>query len=84
MSLLDKLTKEQLEEMFKIESELEPCKHCGRLVLCGPPCCQGMKDDIKAKENTEKAKLEEEKKIRRKAKQQRKLMRRAKRCSQRK
>lgn len=32
------LTKEQLEAFAKAEEEAT-CKHCGRCVLCGPPCC---------------------------------------------
>lgn len=31
-------TKEQLEAAAKAEEECT-CKHCGRCVLAGPPCC---------------------------------------------
>lgn len=34
-----------------IDAVCEPiagCRHCGRCVLCGPPCCAGMAADIKA------------------------------------
>jgi len=29
-----------------------PCRHCGRCVFCGPPCCDGMAEDIKAWQNS--------------------------------
>jgi hypothetical protein len=32
------LTQEQLEAFAKAEEECT-CKHCGRCVLAGPPCC---------------------------------------------
>lgn len=32
------LTKEQIEAFAKAEEEAT-CKHCGRCVLVGPPCC---------------------------------------------
>lgn len=35
---MERLTKEQLEAFTKAEEECT-CKHCGRCVLAGPPCC---------------------------------------------
>lgn len=76
MSLLNKLR----EEEWKID--IEPCKYCNRMVYCGPPCCQGMIDELKEKEDAIKMKLEEEKRIRHEAKRQRRLSRRAERREQ--
>lgn len=55
------------------------CCHCGRCVLCGPPCCQGKVDDLKAEVEVQKAKEQSERDMRREAKRQRKLARRAER-----
>lgn len=37
-SLMSTFTPEQLTAMAKAEEECT-CKHCGRCVLAGPPCC---------------------------------------------
>lgn len=66
--MVKRFTPEQLRAI--IEAEPDPCKHCGRLVLCGPACCQGMLDDIKAQQDAERA-------VKKEAKRQRRLARRA-------
>lgn len=63
-------------EMARLEDECA-CPHCGRVVLCGPPCC-----DLRAKEFKD-ARLREQGlhpdqiAERRKAKRDRRLARRA-------
>lgn len=32
-------TPEEVEAWAKLEAEIPPCKHCGRLLYCGGPCC---------------------------------------------
>ena len=33
------ITREDAEILAKLEEDIPPCKHCGRLVYLGGPCC---------------------------------------------
>jgi hypothetical protein len=60
----------------EIDDEPE-CPHCGRCVLCGPPCCEGMAKDIEADRLRRIGQHPDQIAARRSAKRARKLARRA-------
>lgn len=40
------ITREKAEKWAKMEEDISPCKHCGRLLLVGGPCCPKSALDI--------------------------------------
>lgn len=57
--------------------DIPPCRHCGRCLLAGGPCCQGMAEDIAQTRLEEEAQVRAASKARHEIKRQRKLVRRA-------